>query len=184
MRILSRIFGKKAETAPLRHGGGDMVSLVALTPGWEPRSVDSVRRDLDELFPGEFLPPREEGNFILEGPVPDASYMVQCVVPGHGGVFLIHNVPGPYSDFSDFLSFMDDPELKALAAKQPCWMSVDLMHSYTTAEEGLRFITVVIAKLAPADVVLLVHPSRYMVALFTPELRAVLASGGVPFGTS
>jgi hypothetical protein len=182
MNFLSRLFGKKP-VAP-RHGGGDMVSLVALLPSWQERSIDEVRESLDALFPGCFLPPREEGNFVIEGPVLGASYMVQCTIPEHSGMFLIHNVPGPYSEFSDCLVHLPDSELKELAAKQPCWMSVDMMHRHTSDEDAYRFVSAALAKLAPPDAAVLLHPSRYMALPFSSEVRRTLASGGSPYGNA
>ena len=185
MNFLSRLFGKKsASPAVPRHGGGDMVSLVALLPSWQELAVEEVRQALDALFPGAFLPPREEGNFVIEGPVPGASYLVQCTVPQYSGMFLIHNVPGPYSEFSDYLAHLVDPELRELGSKQPCWMSVDMMHRHTTDEDAYRFVSAALAKLAPPDAALLLHPSRYLAVLFAPEVRRTLASGGSPYGNA
>jgi hypothetical protein len=101
MGLLSRLFGKK--TSSPRHAGHNMISLVALASTWRKRSVDEIRQDLDETFPGEFLPPRSEGNFVIEGPAEGASYCVQCTIPNYTGMFLIHKVPRQYSAFSDYL---------------------------------------------------------------------------------
>jgi hypothetical protein len=184
MNLLSRLFGKKTPPPSQRHGGGDMVSLVALLPSWQELTVDEVRESLDALFPGAFLPPREEGNFVIEGPVPGTSYLIQCTVPEHTGMFLMHNVPGPYSEFSDYLTRLVDPVLRELAAKQPCWMSVDLMHRHTTHEDGYRFVSAALAKLAPSDTAVLLHPSRYVAVPFTVGVRRTLASGGSPYGNA
>jgi hypothetical protein len=159
-----------------------MVSLVALLPSWQERTVEEIRQSLDLLFPGVFLPPREEGNFVVEGPVPGASYLVQFTFPYHCGMFLIHNVPGPYSEFSDYLAHLKDPELRQLEVEPPCWISVDLMHRHTTDEDGYRFVSTVLAALAPPDTALLLHPSRYFAAPFSAEVRRTLASGGSPYG--
>jgi hypothetical protein len=183
MEFLSRLFGRTAQAGP-PDGGHDMVSIVALMPSWELIPVDVVREELDALFPGEYLPPREAGNFVVEGPAEHSSYLVNCTVAHHQGTFLIYNVPGPYGEFSDFLRHIEDAELRAVAAAQPCWMSVDLIDKRSSREDAFRFIGAVLAKLAPPDCTLLVHPSRYMVIPFTSDVRAVLASGGSPFGTS
>jgi hypothetical protein len=161
-----------------------MVSLVALLPEWRELHLEEVRKTLDALFPGAFLPPREQGNFVIDGPVPGASFLIQCNVPEHAGMFLMHNVPGPYSEFSELLSHLASSELRELAAKQPCWMSLDLMHRHTTDEDGYRFVSAALAKLAPPETALLVHPSRYLAVAFTPEVRRTLASGGSPYGSA
>lgn len=183
MGFPSRIFGRGEEPTHSKDGDCDMVSLVVLAPSWQPWSTESVRAELDALFPGQFLPPREAGNFVIDGPIPDATYLVQCTVSGYAGMFLIHNVPGPYSAFSDFLPHIEDPDLRRLAAEQPCWLSVDSMHRHTSDEEAVRFVAAVTGTLAPADSVLLVHPSRYLTARFTRDIRATLVSGRSPFGT-
>lgn len=161
-----------------------MISLVALAPTWRERSVDEIRKDLDETFPGQFLPPRNEGSFVIEGPIEGASYLVQCTVPNYSGMYLIQNVPSQYSAVSDYLDHIKDPEVRKLADSQACWLSVDLMHQHTTKEDAYRFIGLVLGKLAPEDAALLVHPSRFHVARFSAQLRAALAAGDEPFGTA
>ena len=136
------------------------------------------------MFPGEYLPARSEGNFVVEGFAEGASYMVQCTIPKYAGMFQINNVPSPYSAFSDYLRHIKDPETRRLADSQGCWLSVDLMHKYETNEDAYRFISLALGKLAPEDTTLLVHPSRNQIAKFTRELRATLVTGGKPFGTA
>ncbi len=161
-----------------------MVSLVALTSSWRELSIDEVRSSLDALFPGMFLPPREEGNFVIDGPAPGATFLVQCTVPGSSGMFLIHNVPGPYSEFSDYLSHVTDPSIRELASAQTCWMSVDLMHRHATDEEAYRFVSTVLAQLAPEDTAIVIHPSTYQAVRFSPEVRRTLAAAGSLYGTA
>jgi len=184
MGLLSRLFGREAEQpSKPRHGDGDMVSLVVLSASCPELALESVRSTLDELFPGEFLPPREEGNFVIDGSVPQAQFMVQCVVPNNGGVFMVQNVPSPYTEFSNFLSHISDPTLHQLAAAQSCWLSVDLMHQYEPkVEDAYRFIGALLAKLAPSDAAVLVHPSRMDAVRFTEHTRRQLAAGDHPFG--
>jgi hypothetical protein len=182
MGLLARLFGKKS--SPPRHGGHNMSSLVAIAPTWQERSIDLIRQELDDTFPGEFLPTRTEGNFVVEGPVEGASFLVQCTIPNYSGMFLIHNVPSRYSAFSDYLQYIKDPETRQLTDSQACWLSVDLMHQHTTERDAYRFIGLVLGKLAPVDTALLIHPARYHVAIFSPQVRAILASGGEPFGTA
>lgn len=146
MGLLDRLFGRKdSETAKQKHGARDMVSLVVLSQSCPDLTLESVRNTLDAVFPGQFLPPREEGNFVIDGAVPGATYMIQCTIENASGVFMLHNVPGPYSEFSDFLKHLSGP-LRALALEQPCWMSVDLMHAYGSKEDGYRFVGPVLAR--------------------------------------
>ena len=158
-----------------------MVSLVVLSPTHDAYTLDTVHHDLEALF-RPLLPPREVGNFVVES-IPSASYSVQCTVPGYSGLYSIQNVAGPYAAFSDFLEHIGDPELKELAASQPFWISVDRMHSYESDREAYRFIGQLLARLAPEDAAVLVHPSKYLVRPFTPEVRRLLASGGERLAT-
>jgi hypothetical protein len=160
-----------------------MVSLVVLSQSSPDLTLEGVQVLLDSLYPGQFLPPRDEGNFILDGAVPGAIYMIQCTVPGSSGIFMLHNVPGPYTEFSDFVGHVDDPELRDLAVRQSSWMSVDLTHAYGTEEDAYRFIGGVLAQLAPADSAVLLHPSRLTSIRFDENIRRQLAAGGQPFGT-
>jgi hypothetical protein len=182
MGLLDRLFARKDPEVekPTRHGGRDMVSLVILSQSSPDLTLESIRSTLDAVFPGQFLPPREEGNFVIDGGVPGAVYMIQCTVPGAGGMFMLHNVPGPYAEFTDISRLSGS--LRDLALKQPCWMSIDLMHAYGAEEDGYRFIGPVLAQLAPTDSTVLLHPSKMIAVQFTPDVRRQLASGGQPFG--
>jgi|SRR5579872_4298191 len=60
----------------------DMVSLVALAHTHTKLTFTTLRDGLDKLYPGQFLPPREKGNFVVEGPVPEFQFAIQCTIPG------------------------------------------------------------------------------------------------------
>ena len=66
--------------------------------------------------------------------VPGAQFMIQSRVPGASGTFLLHNVPGPYSYFSDMVDHIPDASLREVAQAQGCWMSIDLSHQSSAAE--------------------------------------------------
>jgi len=183
MGLLGRLFGgKKAEAKP-SHGGHDMVSLVVLSQSTPALTLDSVRSTLDAVYPGQFLPPREEGNFVIDGAVPGATYMIQCTVPDASGMFMLHNVPGPYSEFSDFPSHLGGA-IRDLALQQQCWMSVDVIGKYGTADDAYRFIGRLLAQLAPPDSAVLLHPSKMMATAFNETVRRQLAVGDQPFGVA
>jgi hypothetical protein len=186
MGLLDRIFGtRKAPIVEPKHHEDDMVSLVVLSQTWLNLPLDHVRATLDSLYPGVFLPPREEGSFVIEGPAKGASFLIQCAVPEVNAIFNLHDVPGPYSDFSDFGEHISDSELRELALQQQCWMSEDRMHAYERNDEGAyRFISRVVAQLAPPDAAVLLHPSLMLAIPFTDDVRRLLASGGHPFGTA
>jgi hypothetical protein len=184
MGLLDRLFGRKdSEPQKPQHGERDMVSLVALSQSCPDLTLESVRATLDALFPGQFLPPREEGNFVIDGSVPGAIYMIQCTIDGASGLFTLHNVAGPYSEFSNFPDHLSDP-LRAIALRQSCWMSIDLTHAYGSEEDAYHFIGPVLAQLAPTDAAVLLHPTKMTAVEFTGNVRRQLASGGQPFGAA
>jgi hypothetical protein len=82
--------------------------------------------------------------------------------------------------FSDFAEAITDPDLRALAVAQQAWLSVDAMHVHTTVEEAYRLIGSLLAKLAPPDATVLVHPSKPIVMRFDDGVRSRLASGMQP----
>jgi hypothetical protein len=171
-----------AKPPPLH--GPDAVSLVVLSNTYVELTLDSLRENLDQLYPGYFLPPREQGSFVVEGSVPEVEFLIKSDVPNAKGVFLLFAVPGPYTLFSNFIDHVADPVLRRLAEGQTCWLSVDLVGEVTTMQEAYRFIGSVLAHLAPSDSGALVHPSKLVTIAFDEEVRRRLASGGDIFGTS
>ena len=177
MDFLKRLFG-------LGGGAGqeaepDMIGWVVLSNTDVELTVDSVRATLDALYPGQFLPPGER-NFVIEGAVPDSQFMIQSNVAGAAGMFMLHSVPGPYTEFSDFAEAIAEPGLRELAVSQQAWLAVDAMHVHTTEAEAYRLIGAVLAKLAPPDAAVLVHPSKPIVMRFDGDVRSRLASGLLP----
>jgi hypothetical protein len=183
MGLLDMLFRRNKPVQRQQHGGRDMVSLVVLSQSSPDLTLDSMRASLDALFPGQFLPPKEEGNFVIDGPVEGATYMIQCTVPGVSAMYMFHNVPGPYTEFSDFPEHLSG-SLRELAVDQACWMSVDLLHSYGSDQDPYRFIGAVLSQFAPPDANVLLHPSKMDAVEFTSEVRQQLASGGQPFGVA
>ena len=152
----------------------EMIALVVLANTFGDLTLDSVRAKLNEVFPGEFLPPRERGSFVIDGPTP-GGFLNQAHVPGAAGIFLLHNVPGPYWEFSDFAKAITDPAIRKKAMAQRCWLSVDRIGQHGSEQDGYRFIEQVLAKLAPPDATFLVHPSRLITIPFDDQLRGRLA---------
>jgi hypothetical protein len=152
----------------------EMIALVVLANTFVDLTFDSIRAKLNEIFPGEFLPPREIGSFVIEGPTP-GGFFIKSNLAGATGLFLLHNVPEPYWKFSDFAKVIADPTIRKKAMAQRCWLSVDRIGRHGGEEDGYRFIEQVLAKLAPADAAFLVHPSKLITIPFDDELRARLA---------
>src|SRR5262245_21542988 len=113
----------------------DMIGWVVLSNADVELSVDRLRAALDQLYPGQFLPPGER-NFVIEGAVPDSQFMIQSNVAGAAGMFMLHTVPGPYTEFSDFAETIAEPGLRALAVAQQAWLAIDTMHVHTSEAEA------------------------------------------------
>ena len=107
-----------------------------------------MRATLDALYPGEFLPANDR-NWVVEGPEPESQLMIQSNVTGAAGMFMLQDMPGPYTMFSDFAEAITEPGLRALAVAQKAWLSDDAMHVHTTEAEAYRLIGALLAKLAP-----------------------------------
>jgi hypothetical protein len=175
----SLVAGMFSSTGSPRGHAGDsqepeMIALVVLSNTFVDLTLDSVRAKLNEVFPGEFLPPHQKGSFIINGPTP-GGFLIQARVPGAAGMFLLHNVPGPYWKFSDFAKAIADPVIRKKAMAQRCWLSVDRIGTHGGQEDGYRFIEQVLAKFAPPDAAFLVHPSRLLTIPFDNDLRGRLA---------
>lgn len=172
------LLGGSGEPAP--DADREMVSLVVLYRDYVELSLESLREILNEVFPGQFLPPGD-ASFVIEGPVPDATFMIKCAVQGMAGLFMLNNVPAPYTEFSDFAEFIVDPVMRELAESQSAWLSIDLI-GQSAAEDAYRFIAKVLARLAPNDAAFLVHPDTGAIIPFDENLRRALADGRQPFG--
>lgn len=177
MDFLKRLFGLASADAP--DDEADMIGWVVLSNTYVELTVDSVRAALDQLYPGQFLPPGDR-NFVIDGAVPGSQFMIQSNVAGAAGMFMLHSVPGPYTEFSDFAEAIEEPGLRALAVAQQAWLSVDVMHVHTTEAEAYRLIGALLAKLAPGDAAVLVHPSQPIAMRFDDDVRHRLASGFQP----
>lgn len=185
MEFLRKLFGRRTEATPSLHARDrEMISLVVLSASYVELTLDTLRERLDQIYPGYFLPPRERGTFVVEGNEPGAEFLIQSDIPGAGGMFLLHSVPGPYTAFSDFAEHIADADLRRLAQAQTCWLSVDLIHRDVIKEEAYRFIGSVLAQLAPRDAAVVVHPSRLIAVDFNDQVRRELATGGQIFGTA
>ncbi len=88
-----------------------MVSLVVLSKTCVELTLDSLRQSLDSLYPGELLPPREQGSFVVEDAMQDVTFLIKSGIPGASGLFMLDSVPGRYTEFSNFAECITDPEL-------------------------------------------------------------------------
>lgn len=153
-----------------------MISWVVLSNTFVDLDVASLRTKLDGIYRGQFLPPRDKSNFVVEGPG-SGQLLVNANMPRAAGMFLVISVPGPDTKFSSFQRKIMDPALRRRAEAQTCWLSVDMIHKNTTEEDAYRFIEQVLAELAPADTAFLVHPSKLVTIPFDDDLRRRMAEG-------
>lgn len=156
----------------------EMVSWVLLYSAHSVFDVNDLRQKLDAAFPGEFLPQRDGKSFILDGPTP-GQFLIQSRIVGAAGLFMVMSVAAPYTQFSDFANFIDDPALRHQAVAQRNWLSIDLIAKATNPNDAYRFIGRALARLAPADAAMLVHPTRPIVMTFDESTQR-LANGLQP----
>jgi hypothetical protein len=156
-----------------------MLSAAALSMTWIELNVGTLRARLNTAFPGEFLPPRGRSTFVVEGPLAATQFLINSVIAGEAGTFLLNSVPGQYSDLSTFVERIDDLRLRALALAQQAWLSVDLIDPGAKPEGARRFIGKALAALAP-DAAVLVDAGGGRCWLFDETIRGRLASGRWP----
>jgi hypothetical protein len=156
-------------------GRREMISWVALSNTYVDLKVDSLREKLDEVYPGQFLPPRDK-NFVIDGPTP-GQFFIKSNIAGAAGMFMLISVPASYTEFSDFADVIADSALLRNVKAQCCWLSVDLVHRLTTDADAYRFIEQVLAKLAPQDAAFLVHPEKRITMPFDDDIRRRFSTG-------
>ena len=169
----------QASQAPPRHERQPMISLVALSNSYSEFDVGTVGRKLDELYPGKFLPPNQQENFVVGGPSPK-PLLIKSTMPGRAGMFMLMSVPGPYTHFSDFADTIVDQSLRRKAEMQAAWFSIDLVGKIGSTEDAYRFIAAALVKLAPGDAVILVKPETNATLVLDDALRHQLAEGQIP----
>jgi hypothetical protein len=154
-----------------------MVGWVVLSNSWVELTEDTLRARLDQLYSGQFLPPRERGTFVVGGPVAGMQFLINSAIAGASGMFMLHSVPGPYTEFSPFANHIRDAALRHIAITQQAWLGLDRM-GVDKEDDAYCFIGKVLAELAPADAAALVHPGRLITLSFDGEVRRRLANGG------
>jgi hypothetical protein len=155
-----------------------MISWVVLSKTRVELMLDSLRAHLDRLYPGLFLPPQELRNFVVEGPVLDAQFLIQASIPGSVGLYMLQSIAAGSTGFSEFAD-IDDPALRALICEQQAWLSVDVIDA-AMDQDCRRFIGKVLAELAPADSAILADPDRRTAIRFDEQVRGRLVREEVP----
>jgi len=153
-----------------------MVSGVVLSMTWVELNLDAVRARLDKVFPGEFLPPRGEGTFVVDGPLAPDQYFINSAIAGASGTFFLNSVWDRYAEVSDFADHITDEKLRARALAQEAWLSVDLINKNADPAAASRFIGKALAELAPPDTAVLVV-SYDRTLYFDDSVRRRLANG-------
>lgn len=153
-----------------------MIGWVVLSNSWVELTEETLRTHLDRLYPGEFLPPRQRGTFVVAGPVADVQFLINSAIAGAAGMFMLQSVPGPYTEFSSFAEHIRDAALRRIAVAQQAWLGVERI-SGDNEDEAYRFIGKVLAALAPSDATVLVHPARLVSYPFDADMRRKLSIG-------
>jgi hypothetical protein len=153
-----------------------MVGWVVLLSRRLELTEETLRAQLDRIYPGEFLPPRQLGTFVVAGPEVGMQFLVKSAITGATGIFILHTVPGPYTAVSPFAKHIRDASLRRTAGAQRAWLGLELVGGGDELQ-AYRFIGKVLAALAPDDAVALVHPSRLVTYAFDAEIRQKLSVG-------
>ena len=156
-----------------------MNGWIALSMTWVELTVESLRARLDALFPGEFLPPRDRGTFVIDGPIERMQFAIHSAIKSAEGMFMLNSVPGPYSDVCDFAERIEYNELRDLALAQEAWLSVELIGQTLSVENACSFAGKVLAELAPQDTAVVLNLSGLTCRHFDEEIRRKLANGSL-----
>ena len=167
-----------AQSRTLADEPPDIISRVVLANSYVALDVESLREKLEELYPGQFVPPHIKGSFVVTGPRP-GQFLIQSNVEGAAGIFLLTSVPKSYTQFSDFSKTIADGPFRRQAEAQCCWLSVTLISNSKGDAEAYRFVEQVLAKLAPADAAFLVDPAKRVTIAFDDAIRSRFASGAL-----
>ena len=159
-----------------------MVGWVILCMTRVELTEETLRTRLDQIYPGEFLPPRQLGTFVVAGPVIGAQFLVKSAIAGATGIFMLQTVRGPYTAVSPFAKHIRDAALRRIAVAQKAWLVLERIgggneaDAYGNEADAYRFIGKVLGALAPDDATVLVHPSRLVAYPFDAETRRKLSN--------
>jgi hypothetical protein len=155
-----------------------MVGWVVLCRNWVQWTEEALRADLDRLYPGEFLPPRQRGTFVVSGPVAGTQFLIHSAIAGATGMFLLQSVPRSYTEVSPFAGRIGNAVLRRQAGVQRAWLGLEKIGGNNEAD-ACRFIGKVLAALAPADASVLVHSSRLVSYPFDADTRLRLSKAEI-----
>jgi hypothetical protein len=167
-----------AQTRTFADEPPEVISRVVLANTYVALNLDSLREKLEQLYPGQFVPPHIKGSFVVTGPKP-GQFLIQSNVDGAAGIFVLTSMPKPFKDFSDFTKTIADGPFHREVEAQCCWISVTLISDSKSTAEAYRFVEQVLAKLAPADAAFVVDPAKRVTLAFDEDLRRRYTSGAL-----
>jgi hypothetical protein len=167
-----------AQTRSTGSGEPEGLTRVVLTNTPLRFDLDSLRQKLEELYPGQFVPPHVKGSFVVPGRV-RGQYVIQSNVSGASGIFVLNSGMESFATLSDFTKTIPDGPVRRDVEAQCCWLAVDLMYKSKSEAEAYRFVEQVLAKLAPAGAAFLVDPTKRITVLFDETMRRSFSSGAV-----
>jgi hypothetical protein len=138
--------------------------------------LDALRQKLEELYPGQFVPPRAKGSFVVAGRV-RGQYIIQSNVGGAAGIFILNSGTEPFAGLSDFTKTIPDGPTRRSVEAQCCWLAISLMYKARPDAEAFRFVEQALAKLAPPDANFLVDPTKRITVPFDEAMRRSFARG-------
>ncbi|BAT59888.1 hypothetical protein GJW-30_1_02423 [Variibacter gotjawalensis] len=133
---------------------------VATFDGFIETNIDALTTSLDALFPGHFLPKRNEGSFVINGTIPD-EFMIVSKVPGFSGAFLLYS----YDRAAD-------PDVAAEPLDDAYRSALSIAAIGGSDEPALRFIGSALAHLAPPDAAFLIDIETGQFIRFSADVRA------------
>jgi hypothetical protein len=176
MKIFSSLFGQ-TRSPILYPRKQEKIGLVALSRSCREFTLDELSAEMETAFPGHFLPLRAEGSFVVGDAADFPQFLIKSAIPGMGGLCMLQSVPTPYTLFSDFANHIEDTVLRRLAEAQPSWLALDPISQWSSDEGCYRFLAKALARLAPDDAAVLVHPWRSQSVPLTSDMRRRLQQG-------
>ena len=150
-----------------------MISWVVLSKTRARLTLDSLRAQLEQLYPGRFLPPQDRKNFVIDGASLGAQFLIQASIAGPAGLYMLENVVANDAELSDFAANVSDASLRKSILEHEARLSLDLIEA-AIDQHCHRFIGKVLGALAPADSTVFVNADRRRAIRFDAELRGQL----------
>ncbi|HEX4407504.1 MAG TPA: hypothetical protein VH206_01910 [Xanthobacteraceae bacterium] len=166
-------FGAYAQSRSVEPEGLTRVVLTASPIRFE---LDALRQKLEELYPGQFVPPRTKGSFVVPGRM-RGQYVIQSNAGGASGIFILNSGSEPFAGLSDFTKTIPDGPIRRSIEAECCWLALSLIYKSKPDAAAFRFVEQALAKLAPPDAAFLVDPTKRITIPFDDTMRRSFMRG-------